>query len=72
MRSVTPSIFHRVTSQLTTAATATTTGSARSYQRGPLLLPIAPEVDSPARASSATSPRPERTSGDSGCSRRQP
>ena len=64
--------FHRVTSQLTSAAAATRTGSARSYQRVPVPLPTTPEVESPARASTATSPRPERTRGDSGCNRRQP
>ena len=72
IRRVAPSTFHRVTSQLTTAAAATTTGSARSYQRVPVPPPTTPEVDSPARASTASSPRPERTTGDNGCSRRQP
>src|SRR5262249_46292515 len=72
MRRVAPSTFHRVTSQLTTAPPATTTTSARSHQRLPAPVPISPEEDSPARASTASTARPERTSGDSGCSRRQP
>ena len=38
----------------------------------PVPLPTTPEVESAARASTAASPRPERTRGDSGCNRRQP
>src|SRR5215467_4400154 len=72
MRSVAPSSFHRVTYQLTIAAAATITGSATSYQRGPALLPTTPEADSPASVSTASTARPDRIKGDSGCRRRQP
>src|SRR6266480_4426475 len=67
MRSVTPSSRHRVTSQLITAATTAATRNATSSQPDPL---VAERVMATATATAST-PRPDRTTGDSGCSRCQ-
>ncbi len=68
MRSVAPSSFHRVTSQLTTAPITTSTATAQSYRCEPS-RPNWPDADIATMASTPTAARPERTSGDSGCSR---